>query len=156
MRWRKRWRLVFTFAFTAVLESLGLLWVLARRLARFWSKSTPFPRFRSFFLFRAERGKVSHKGWRQKRSLPSPAIGCKSGCKEWRWRVKAKNGKYLTRAHARRVHFLQANVTFLIAVGKRISKAKKANFIFSVFISLWQFVSISLPKLRGDTARLMK
>lgn len=50
--------------------------------------------------------------------------------------MKAKNGKQLTRAHARRVHFLQADVTFLIAVGKRISKAKKAILGFDLFISL--------------------
>lgn len=47
--------------------------------------------------------------------------------------MKAKNGKHLTRAHARRVHFLQADVTFLIAVGKRISKTKKIIFGFSIF-----------------------
>lgn len=47
--------------------------------------------------------------------------------------MKAKNGKQLTRAHARRVHFLQADVTFLIAVGKRISKAKKIIFGFGLF-----------------------
>ena len=47
--------------------------------------------------------------------------------------MKAKNGKQLTRARARRVHFLQANVTFLIAVGKRISKAKKTILGFGLF-----------------------
>ena len=47
--------------------------------------------------------------------------------------MKAKNGKQLTRAHARRVHFLQADETFLIAVGKRISKAKKIIFGFGLF-----------------------
>ena len=47
--------------------------------------------------------------------------------------MKAKNGKHMTRAHARRVHFLQADVTFLIAVGKRISKAKKIIFGFGLF-----------------------
>lgn len=47
--------------------------------------------------------------------------------------MKAKNGKQLTRAHARRVHFLQANVTFLIAVGKHTSKAKKIIFGFGLF-----------------------
>lgn len=59
--------------------------------------------------------------------------------------MKAKNGKHLTRAHARRVHFLQADVTFLIAVGKRISKAKKTIFIFSVFISIHQLIPLPLP-----------
>lgn len=47
--------------------------------------------------------------------------------------MKAKNGKQLTRAHARRVHFLQADVTFLLAVGKRTSKAKKAILGFGLF-----------------------
>lgn len=47
--------------------------------------------------------------------------------------MKAKNGKQLTRAYARRVHFLQADVTFLIAVGKRISKAKKIILSFGLF-----------------------
>jgi len=47
--------------------------------------------------------------------------------------VKAKNGKHLTRAHARRVHFLQADETFLIAVGKRTSKAKKTILDFGLF-----------------------
>lgn len=47
--------------------------------------------------------------------------------------MKAKNGKQLTRAHARRVHFLQADVTFLIAVGKHTSKAKKIIFGFGLF-----------------------
>ena len=47
--------------------------------------------------------------------------------------MKAKNGKQLTRAHARRVHFLQADVTFLIAVGERISKAKKIILGFAIF-----------------------
>ena len=47
--------------------------------------------------------------------------------------MKAKNGKHLTRAHARRVHFLQADVTFLIAVGKRISKAKNTLLGFALF-----------------------
>ena len=46
--------------------------------------------------------------------------------------MKAKNGKQLTRAHARRVHFLQADVTFL-AVGKRTSKAKNTIFGFGLF-----------------------
>ena len=47
--------------------------------------------------------------------------------------MKAKNGKQLTRARTRRVHFLQADVTFLIAVGKRISKAKKIILGFGLF-----------------------
>lgn len=47
--------------------------------------------------------------------------------------MKAKNGKHLTRAHARRVHFLQADETFLIAVGKRISKAKNTILGFGLF-----------------------
>ena len=47
--------------------------------------------------------------------------------------MKAKNGKQLTRAHARRVHFLQADVTFLIAVGKRTSKAKNTILSFALF-----------------------
>lgn len=59
--------------------------------------------------------------------------------------MKAKNGKQLTRARARRVHFLQADETFLIAVGKRISKAKKTIFIFSVFISIHQLIPLPLP-----------
>ena len=46
---------------------------------------------------------------------------------------EGKKRKTLTRAHARRVHFLQANVTFLIAVGKRTSKAKKIIFGFGLF-----------------------
>lgn len=50
--------------------------------------------------------------------------------------MKAKNGKHLTRARARRVHFLQADVTFLIAVGKRISKVKNTILGFDLFISL--------------------
>ena len=47
--------------------------------------------------------------------------------------MKAKNGKHLTRAHARRIHFLQANVTFLIVVGKRTSKAKNTILGFGLF-----------------------
>ena len=47
--------------------------------------------------------------------------------------MKAKNGKQLTRAHARSVHFLQADVTFLIAVGKRTSKAKNTLLSFGLF-----------------------
>ena len=47
--------------------------------------------------------------------------------------MKVKNGKHLTLAHAKRVHFLQADVTFLIVVGERISKAKKIIFGFALF-----------------------
>ena len=62
-------------------------------------------------------------------------------------KVKGEGKKRKTPdARAReRVHFLQANVTFLIAVGKRNSKAKNTIFIFSVFISIHQLIPLSLP-----------
>ena len=46
--------------------------------------------------------------------------------------VKAKNENLLTRARES-VHFLHADATFLIVVGKRISKAKKIIFGFALF-----------------------
>ena len=61
--------------------------------------------------------------------------------------MKAKKRKTPDARAREACPFLQADVTFLIAVGKRISKAKKIIFGFGLFCFVVTIYFYILPKL---------